>query len=278
MQQYLSLIEEIMEQGDHFSDRTSVGNIATFGTMSKYDLRDGFPLVTTKKVNFRNIIAELLWFLKGSTNINQGLKQYTGIWDPWADPTGELGPIYGYQWRKWEAFDWNNKTLQYEKRHIDQIQHVVDVIKALASGENHPERRRLLVSAWNVADIPKMALPPCHAFFQFHVAKDRLDLILYQRSADVAVGVPYNIASYASLLMIIANEVNLIPGIFTHIIGDAHIRSLNHLPGLKEQLGRKPFPLPTLMIAKKPMAELTVDDFVLENYHCHPFIKFEIVV
>ena len=253
-----------------------MGNISLFGTMRKYDLRQGFPLVTTKKVNFRNVVAELLWFLKGETNIHHGLKQYTSIWDPWADPSGELGPIYGYQWRKWEAFTINEATGQYEKTRIDQIAHVVEVIKKLAAGENHPDARRLVVSAWNVADIPKMALPPCHAFFQFHVSNGRLDLILFQRSADVAIGVPYNIASYAALLAIIAQEVGLTPGVFTHMMGDTHIRSLNHLSGLKEQLAREPYPLPTLKIAPKPMAEFTVDDFVVENYQCHPFIKFEV--
>ncbi len=253
-----------------------MGNITIFGTQRKYDLREGFPLVTTKKVNFRNVIAELLWFLKGATNINDGLKQYTGIWDPWADPSGELGPIYGYQWRKWEAFDWDESQQTYHKRHIDQIQHVLGIIKILATGKNHPDARRLIVSAWNVADIPKMALPPCHAFFQFHVSNGRLDMQLYQRSADIAIGVPYNIASYAALLVIIAQEAKLTPGVFTHTMGDTHIRSLNHIPGLKEQLSRTPYPLPTLKIAQKPMAQLTVDDVVLENYQFHPFIKFEV--
>ncbi len=276
MQQYLSLVQEILDKGEKHEDRSSVGNISIFGAMRKYDLRDGFPLVTTKKVNFRNIIAELLWFLKGSTNINDGLKQYTSIWDPWADPTGELGPIYGYQWRKWEEFKWDDKTATYQKNHIDQIAHIIEVIKILATGQNHPEARRLIVSAWNVADIPKMALPPCHAFFQFHVSNGRLDLILYQRSADVAIGVPYNIASYAVLLAIMAQETRLTAGVFTHMMGDAHIRSLHHIPGLQEQLSRQPYPLPSLKITPKPMAELTVDDIILENYQSHPFIKFEV--
>ena len=277
MQQYLSLVQEILDKGEKHEDRTSEGNIAIFGTQRKYDLREGFPLVTTKKVKYENIVRELLWFLHGATNIHDdNFTDHTSIWDLWADKDGNLGPIYGYQWRKWNKYTWNDTKQAYDLSHVDQIARAVSIIKDLAAGKNHPEARRIIVSAWNVSDLDKMALPPCHAFFQFYVSNGRLDLQLYQRSADVAVGVPYNIASYATLLTIMAQETGLTPGVFTHTTGDTHIRSLSQIPGLKEQLTRKPFPLPTLKVAPKPMADLTVEDFVLENYQCHPFIKFEL--
>ena len=299
MEQYHSLVREVLENGVEKKDRTGVGTISIFGTQRKYDLRQGFPLLTTKKVRFDGILRELLWFLRGSTNINDGLKEYTPIWDAWADPDGELGPIYGYQWRKWEKF---SPSLYapglYTKTHIDQIQQAIDTIK------KNPDSRRIIVSAWNIADIDRMKLPPCHAFFQFYVSpapaadgalpqqsspavqsgqqpaaspRGRLDLQLYQRSADVALGVPFNIASYAALLMMVAQECNLEAGIFTHTLGDTHIY-LNHLEGLKTQLTRNEFPLPTLKIAQKPFNELQYEDFELQNYQHHPFIKFAVAV
>ncbi|MFA5829474.1 MAG: thymidylate synthase [Candidatus Gracilibacteria bacterium] len=298
MEQYHSLVREVLETGAEKRDRTGVGTISIFGVQRKYDLRDGFPLLTTKKVRFDGILRELLWFLKGSTNINEGLKEYTPIWNAWADENGDLGPIYGYQWRKWEKFsraseakpspattpdnkeasqsdtaDQNATTFEvkYEKSHIDQIQQAIDTIK------KNPDSRRIIVSAWNVADIDRMKLPPCHAFFQFYVINGRLDLQLYQRSADIALGVPFNIASYAALLQMVAQECGLIPGIFTHTLGDAHIY-LNHIEGLKKQLERTEFPLPTLKIAKKPFQDLQYEDFELVGYQHHDFIKFEVAV
>lgn len=271
MRQYLELIREVMENGEEKTDRTGTGTFSIFGVQKKYDLREGFPMVTTKKVRFDAILLELLWFLRGSTNINDNLTQHTPIWDAWADENGELGPIYGYQWRKWEKFTFDQEKNCYQKSHIDQISQAIDMIK------NNPDSRRIIVNAWNVADIDKMALPPCHTFFQFYIINGRLDLQLYQRSADIALGVPYNIASYSTLLMMVAQECNLTPGIFVHTIGDAHIYS-NHLEGLKEQLTRSPHPLPTLKINKKPFWELTEQDFTLENYTHDKFIKFPVAV
>lgn len=271
MRQYLDLLKFVLENGEKKEDRTGTGTISVFGTQTKYDLREGFPLMTTKKVNFRNVVAELLWFLKGETNINNGLKQYTNIWDAWADEKGELGPIYGYQWIKWEKFTWNDATKQYDKTHINQIQQVLNKIKT------NPNDRRLIVSAWNVADVDRMALPPCHSFFQFYVVNGRLDLQLYQRSADLPVGVPYNIASYAALLAMVAQECNLTPGIFTHTLGDAHIY-LNQMDGVLKQLERTPHALPRLEIAKKNFWDLTVEDFVVHDYVHDSFIKFPVAV
>ncbi len=272
MQQYLDLIREVMKDGVERKDRTGTGTTSVFGVQKKYDLRNGFPMVTTKKVSYGAILRELLWFLKGSTNVNDDLTQHTPIWDPWAGDNGELGPIYGYQWRKWEKFVEDVEHLGlYKKTHIDQIQMALDMIK------KNPESRRIIVSAWNVADIDRMALPPCHSFFQFYVAGDRLDLQLYQRSADIALGVPYNIASYATLLMMVAQECNLTPGIFVHTIGDAHIYS-NHVEGLKLQLERPTHKLPQLKIAQKPFWDLKFEDFELVGYEHEPFIKFPIAV
>jgi thymidylate synthase len=272
MKQYLDLVREVMENGVRKDDRTGTGIISIFGAQKKYDLRDGFPLVTTKKVRFDAILRELLWFLKGSTNINENLTQHTPIWDPWAAEDGELGPIYGYQWKKWEQFieDKENPG-KYQKNHIDQIKIAIDTIK------KNPTSRRIIVNAWNVSDLDRMALPPCHAFFQFYVANGRLDLQLYQRSADIALGVPYNIASYATLLMMVAQECNLTPGVFVHTLGDAHIY-LDHMEGLKEQLTRTPKPLPRLKIAKKPFDELEFEDFEITDYQHDDFIKFPISV
>lgn len=294
MEAYISLVREILEQGEKKDDRTRTGTISVFGAQRKYDLRKGFPLVTTKKVLFDAVIRELLWFLKGSTNINEGLKEYTPIWNAWAQPDGSLGPVYGYQWRKWEKFEpiqgVNEQKITnsigvetsidvlYKKSHIDQISQVVEAIK------KNPNSRRLIVSAWNASDIDRMKLPPCHLLFQFYVGADRddktgrrLDCQLYQRSADIALGVPFNIASYAALMHMIAQECGLTPGIFTHTLGDAHIY-LNHVEGMQEQLTREPYPLPTLTIAKKPLFDLKFEDFKLDGYQHHPFIKFPIAV
>ena len=271
MKQYLDLVKHILEYGEKKEDRTGTGTLSVFGYQSKYDLRDGFPLLTTKKVLFSAVVRELLWFLRGSTNINDDLTQHTPIWNAWADDKGELGPIYGYQWRKWEKFSWDERSRSYTKGHIDQIQEAVNLIK------NNPQSRRIIVNAWNVADIDKMALPPCHAFFQFYVANGRLDCQLYQRSADIALGVPFNIASYALLLVMMAQECGLTPGIFIHTLGDAHIY-LNHVDGLKEQLKRIPKPLAQIKVARKGIFEICFEDIKLENYQHDTFIKFPIAV
>ena len=270
MKQYLGLVQHILDHGEKKEDRTGTGTLSVFGYQARYDLREGFPLLTTKKVLFSAVVRELLWFLKGSTNINDDLARHTPIWNAWADDQGELGPVYGYQWRKWEKFDHVHGD-GYRKSHIDQIQEAIDLIKT------NPDSRRIIVSAWNVADLDRMALPPCHAFFQFYVVNGRLDCQLYQRSADVALGVPFNIASYALLLTMIAQECALNPGVFIHTLGDAHIYS-NHIDGLKEQLKRKPGPLPSLLVARKPVFDITFDDIELKNYQHDAFIKFPIAV
>lgn len=268
---YLEQIREILLNGEYKPDRTGTGTISIFGLQKKYDLRNGFPLLTTKKVRYDGILRELLWFLKGSTNINDDLTQHTPIWDNWALPDGELGPVYGYQWRKWEKFKLNPETKQYEKTHIDQIAYIINRIKT------QPDCRRIILTAWNVGDIPEMRLPPCHAFTQFYVINGRLDCQLYQRSADFALGIPFNIASYATLMTMIAKETGLTPGIFTHTIGDAHIY-VNHIDGLLTQMQRQGHSLPTLKIADKPFDQLKYEDFTLENYQYDPFIKFEVAV
>jgi thymidylate synthase len=259
MKQYLDLIRHVLDHGEKRPDRTGTGTISVFGTQTRYDMREGFPLLTTKKVLFPAIVRELLWFLRGSTNINDDLTQHTPIWDAWADEKGDLGPIYGYQWRNWGGTG------------IDQIESAIDLIK------NNPTSRRIIVNAWNVADIPKMALPPCHTMFQFYVQDGRLDCQLYQRSADLALGVPFNIASYALLTAMIANECGLAPGVFVHTMGDAHIYQ-NHVEGLMEQLEREPLDPPKLRLANKPLADMGFEDVVLENYEHHPFIKFKVAV
>jgi thymidylate synthase len=266
MHQYLSLVREVLENGEKKEDRTGTGTLSIFGIQRKYDLREGFPLLTTKKVLFDAVLYELLWFLRGSTNINDDLKQHTGIWNAWADENGELGPVYGKQWRRWNAVNGRGESVE-----IDQIKNVIEQIKT------NPNSRRLIVNAWNVGEIDQMALPPCHMFFQFYVVNGRLDCQLYQRSADIALGVPFNIASYAALMMMIAQECNLTPGIFTHTMGDAHIY-LNHVEGLQEQLKRTPKPLPRLEIAKKPFWELKFEDFKLHDYVHDEFIKFKVAV
>jgi thymidylate synthase len=259
MRPYLELLRHVLENGERRTDRTGTGTISLFGAQSRYDLREGFPLVTTKKVLFPAVVRELIWFLRGSTNINDGLKQHTPIWDAWADEAGELGPIYGYQWRNWGG------------QGIDQIQIAIETIR------RDPTSRRNIVSAWNVGDLPKMKLPPCHAFFQFYVQDTWLDCQLYQRSADLALGVPFNIASYALLMSMIAQETKLRPRFFVHTLGDAHIY-LNHVEGVKMQLERTPHPLPRLVLADKPTLEMTFEDVALEGYVHHPFIKFAVAV
>jgi thymidylate synthase len=271
MKQYLDLVKHILEHGETKTDRTGTGTISVFGYQTRYNLADGFPLVTTKKTIFDSVARELLWFIKGATNINDGLYPHTKIWNAWADPDGNLGPIYGYQWRKWTKYTWDETQQTYQKTHIDQLQQAIEQIK------NTPDSRRIIVNAWNVAEIDQMALPPCHTFFQFYVCNGRLDCQLYQRSADVALGVPFNIASYALLLIMVAQETKLKPGFFIHTLGDAHIYQ-NHIEGLQEQLTRTPKPLPQVHVAKKNLFDLTFEDIQLENYQCDAFIKFPIAV
>lgn len=270
MKQYLDLVQHVLENGEEKGDRTGTGTVSVFGYQSRYDLREGFPLLTTKKVLFNAVVYELLWFLRGSTNINSGLKEFTSIWNAWADEEGELGPVYGYQWRSWERFTPDGSG-GYRKEHVDQIQGAIDMIK------NNPNSRRIIVSAWNVGDVERMALPPCHAFFQFYVVNGFLDCQLYQRSADIALGVPFNIASYALLLSMMAQECCLIPRYFVHTLGDAHIYT-NHIDGLKLQLQRSPKLLPKVSIAEKRFSEMTFDDIILSDYQHDPFIKFSIAV
>lgn len=260
MRAYLDLVRQVLEQGERRTDRTGTGTLSLFGAQTRYDLRQGFPLVTTKKVLFPAVVRELLWFLRGSTNVRDDLTQHTPIWDAWADENGDLGPIYGAQWRSWGG------------RGLDQIATVVRQIRT------QPDSRRLIVSAWNVADLPLMRLPPCHVLFQFSVREgSRLDLQLYQRSADLALGVPFNVASYALLLQIVAQETGLTPGFFVHTFGDVHVY-LNHVAGLEEQLKREPFAPPQVRIARKPLDELRFEDFELIGYRHHAFIRFEVAV
>lgn len=259
MRPYLDMVQQILDHGEPRDDRTGTGTLSLFGAQVRYDLRAGFPLVTTKKVLFSAVVRELLWFLRGSTNIHDDLTQHTPIWDAWADEHGELGPIYGYQWRNWGGTG------------IDQI------ADAIAQIKDNPGSRRIIVSAWNVADVPRMALPPCHTMFQFHVSGQRLDCQLYQRSADMALGVPFNIASYALLTTMVANECGLTPGFFIHTFGDAHVY-LNHVEGLRRQLAREPYPLPRVRIADKPFADIGFDDIELIDYKHHPFIRFKVAV
>ena len=259
MRPYLDLLRQVLDHGEPRTDRTGTGTISLFGAQSRYDLREGFPLVTTKKVLFPAVVRELLWFLRGSTNIHDDLHAHTPIWDAWADEHGELGPIYGFQWRNWGGTG------------IDQIRLAIDMIK------QDPTSRRIIVSAWNVADLPRMKLPPCHAFFQFYVQDRWLDCQLYQRSADLALGVPFNIASYALLLAMVAQECGLQPRHLVHTLGDAHIY-LNHVEGVKLQLARAPHPLPKLVLAARPVLEQRYEDIALEGYLHHPFIKFAVAV
>lgn len=264
MQQYHTLMRHILENGTVKSDRTGTGTRSVFGYQMRFNLQEGFPLVTTKKLHLRSIIHELLWFLQGDTNIAYLKEHKVRIWDEWADEQGNLGPVYGYQWRNWPTPD---------GRHIDQIGQLVEQIK------NTPDSRRLIVSAWNVADIPQMALPPCHALFQFYVADGRLSCQLYQRSADVFLGVPFNIASYALLTLMVAQVCDLQPGDFIHTFGDVHLY-LNHLEQAELQLSRTPRSLPRMRInpAVKDLFRFTYDDFAIEDYDPYPHIKAEVAV
>jgi thymidylate synthase len=264
MQQYLNLLQHILDNGAKKTDRTGTGTISCFGYQMRFDLQEGFPLVTTKKLHLKSIIHELLWFLKGETNIAYLKENGVSIWNEWADENGELGPVYGKQWRSWGGP--NGET-------IDQITDVIDQIK------KNPDSRRLIVNAWNVADLPKMALMPCHTMFQFYVAEGKLSCQLYQRSADVFLGVPFNIASYALLTMMMAQVCDLDPGEFIHTFGDVHIYS-NHMEQVNLQLSRKPFLLPkmTLNPGVKNIFDFKFEDFTLENYQCHPAIKAPVAV
>lgn len=264
MKQYLQLMRHVREHGVKKSDRTGTGTLSVFGYQMRFDLSEGFPVVTTKKLHLRSIIHELLWFLKGDTNIAYLKENGVSIWDAWADEQGDLGPVYGYQWRNWPAPD---------GRHIDQIKQVIEQIR------HNPDSRRLIVSAWNVADLDKMALAPCHAFFQFYVADGKLSCQLYQRSADIFLGVPFNIASYALLTMMVAQVCGKQAGDFVHTFGDAHLY-LNHLQQADEQLARAPYKLPALRInpAIKDLFAFTYDDFELTGYQSHPHIKAPVAV
>jgi len=264
MKQYLDLMRHVRDHGTRKEDRTGTGTVSVFGYQMRFDLSEGFPVVTTKKLHLRSIIHELLWFLKGDTNIQYLKDNGVSIWDEWADEEGNLGPVYGYQWRSWPTPD---------GRHIDQISQVVEQIK------NTPDSRRIIVSAWNVAEIENMALPPCHAFFQFYVADGRLSCQLYQRSADIFLGVPFNIASYALLTMMMAQVTGLKPGEFVHTLGDAHLY-LNHLEQADLQLSREPYPLPTMRINPevKGIFDFTFEDFELLGYESHPHIKAAVAV
>jgi thymidylate synthase len=264
MQQYLDLLKYILDYGIQKGDRTGTGTRSVFGYQMRIHLQDGFPLLTTKKLHTRSIIYELLWFLRGDTNIRYLNEHGVTIWDEWADERGELGPIYGYQWRSWPAPD---------GRSIDQISQVIDQIKS------NPTSRRLIVSAWNVGEIDRMALPPCPALFQFYVANGSLSCQLYQRSADVFLGVPFNIASYALLTLMIAQVCNLQPGEFIHTFGDVHLYN-NHLPQSKLQLTRQPYPLPKMKLNPlvKDILDFKYEDFELINYQAHPHIRAEVSV
>ena len=264
MQQYLDLMRYVLENGSEKNDRTGTGTLSVFGHQMRFDLGRGFPLITTKKLHLHSIIHELLWFLQGDTNIRYLQENKVRIWDEWADENGNLGPVYGAQWRSWKAADGHV---------VDQIQQLISDIKT------NPDSRRLIVSAWNVGEIENMALPPCHAFFQFYVADGRLSCQLYQRSADIFLGVPFNIASYALLLMMVARATDLEPGDFVHTLGDAHLYS-NHLSQARLQLEREPFALPEMHLNPdvKDLFDFKFEDFELRNYQSHEHIKAAVAV
>jgi len=264
MKPYLDLLDHILSNGVKKEDRTGTGTISTFGYQMRFNLQEGFPVVTTKKLHLKSIIHELLWFLNGDTNTKYLLENGVRIWNEWADENGDLGHIYGYQWRSWP---------DYNGGHVDQISQAVKTIK------ENPDSRRIIVSAWNVADLPNMNLPPCHAFFQFYVSDGKLSCQLYQRSADSFIGVPFNIASYALLTMMMAQVTNLEPGDFVHTFGDLHIYT-NHIEQVKLQLSRELYPLPQMRINPdvKSIFEFKYDDFELKNYQAHPHIKGIIAV
>ncbi|MDR3250485.1 MAG: thymidylate synthase [Tannerella sp.] len=264
MKQYIDLLNRVLDEGAGKDDRTGTGTVSIFGHQMRFNLEDGFPLLTTKKLHLKSIIYELLWFLKGDTNIKYLADNGVRIWNEWADPNGDLGHIYGYQWRSWQ---------DYQGGHIDQISDVVRTLK------NNPDSRRIIVSSWNVGDLRNMNLPPCHALFQFYVANGRLSLQLYQRSADIFLGVPFNIASYSLLLMMMAQATGLKAGDFVHTLGDAHIY-LNHIDQIKLQLTRDPRPLPQMLVnpAVTDIFDFKYEDFELINYDPHPHIKGEVAV
>ena len=264
MKQYLDLMRHVRENGNKKEDRTGTGTLSVFGYQMRFDLSEGFPMVTTKKCHLKSIVHELLWFLSGDTNIKYLQDNGVRIWNEWADEEGNLGPVYGYQWRSWPSSNGG---------HVDQISQIIDQIK------NNPDSRRIIVSAWNVGEIENMALPPCHMMFQFYVADGKLSCQLYQRSADIFLGVPFNIASYALLTMMVAQACDLAPGDFVHTLGDAHLYS-NHLEQADEQLSRKPFPLPVMKINPevKSIFDFTFDDFELVGYEAHPHIKATVAV
>jgi thymidylate synthase len=264
MRQYLDLMQHILDHGVEKGDRTGTGTRSIFGCQMRFNLEEGFPLLTTKKLHLRSIIYELLWFLQGDTNIKYLKKHGVRIWDEWADENGDLGPVYGFQWRFWQ---------DAEGGVVDQISQAIDTIKT------NPNSRRILVSAWNVGQIDQMALPPCHLLFQFYVAQGRLSCQLYQRSADMFLGVPFNIASYALLTMMIAQVCDLQPGDFVHTMGDTHLY-LDHLDQARLQLSREPYPLPTMRINPevKSIFDFTYEDFQLENYQAHPHIKAKVSI
>ncbi len=264
MKQYLNILNRILTEGTQKTDRTGTGTMSIFGTQSRYNLQEGFPLLTTKKLHLKSIIYELLWFLRGDTNVHWLQEHGVRIWNEWADEQGELGPVYGHQWRSWP--DYNGGT-------IDQIENVVDQLK------NHPDSRRMIVSAWNVAEVNSMALPPCHTMFQLYVADGKLSLQLYQRSADTFLGVPFNIASYALLLLMMAQVTNLQPGEFIHTTGDTHLY-LNHLEQARLQLTREPRPLPVMKLNPDvhSLFDFRYEDFQLEGYNPWPHIKAEVSV
>ena len=264
MKQYLDLIQRVLNEGVQKEDRTGTGTLSVFGYQMRFDLSEGFPLLTTKKLHLKSIIYELLWFLRGETNVRYLRAHGVSIWDEWANENGDLGPIYGHQWRSWP---------DYEDGSIDQISNAIETIK------NNPDSRRIIVSAWNVADLKDMALPPCHALFQFYVANGKLSLQLYQRSADIFLGVPFNIASYALLLMMMAQVTGLEAGEFIHTLGDAHIYN-NHLEQVKLQLTREPRPLPRMVLNPdvKNIFNFGYEDFQLTGYDPHPHIKGEVAI
>jgi thymidylate synthase len=264
MKPYLDLMRHVLEHGTRKDDRTGTGTLSVFGWQMRYNLAEGFPLVTTKKCHLRSIIHELLWFLQGDTNIQYLKENGVSIWDEWADDKGDLGPVYGHQWRNWPKPDGGT---------IDQISEVLKTLKT------NPDSRRIIVSAWNVADLDKMALAPCHAFFQFYVADGKLSCQLYQRSADIFLGVPFNIASYALLTLMVAQVTGLAPGDFVHTLGDAHLY-LNHLDQAREQLSREPRPLPTMTLnpAVRDIFAFRFEDFTLSGYDPHPAIKAPVAI
>jgi len=264
MKAYLDLMQHVLNEGTQKHDRTGTGTISVFGYQMRFNLQEGFPLVTTKKCHLRSIIHELIWFLKGDTNIAYLKENGVSIWDEWADENGNLGPVYGSQWRSWPTGN---------GQHIDQIKQVIQQLK------NNPDSRRLIVSAWNVGEIENMALPPCHAFFQFYVADGKLSCQLYQRSADIFLGVPFNIASYALLTMMVAQVCGLQAGDFVHTLGDAHLYN-NHLEQTRLQVSREPRPLPSMKLNPKVMDifDFTFEDFTLENYDPHPHIKAPVAI